>query len=96
VKSIIEVLEIDLIGVILRKLIKNGSFLGLVSVSQQEILSLYNRFCQLDRNSGGFVSADEFMSVPEFAVNPLAQVREMVLSPFGFTRNFSNKELNIV
>ncbi|XP_078150409.1 calcium-binding EF-hand family protein [Carex rostrata] len=41
--------------------------------SQQEILSLYNRFCQLDRNSGGFVSTDEFMSVPEFAVNPLAQ-----------------------
>lgn len=38
-------------------------------------MSLYHRFCQLDRNGGGFVSADEFMSVPEFAVNPLSQVR---------------------
>jgi hypothetical protein len=36
------------------------------------------------------------MSVPEFAVNPLAQVHKIVLSHFGFTRNFSNKELNIV
>ncbi|XP_077216354.1 uncharacterized protein LOC143850944 isoform X2 [Tasmannia lanceolata] len=40
--------------------------------SQQEIVSLYKRFCQLDRNSKGFISADEFLSVPEFAVNPLS------------------------
>lgn len=44
------------------------------SVSQQEIVSLYQRFCQLDRNSKGFISADEFLSVPEFATNPLSQV----------------------
>ncbi|BBH08626.1 Protein of unknown function D [Prunus dulcis] len=42
--------------------------------SQQEIVSLYQRFCQLDRSGGGFISADEFLSVPEFAVNPLSQV----------------------
>ncbi|KAI3908429.1 hypothetical protein MKW98_003284 [Papaver atlanticum] len=41
--------------------------------SQQEIVSLYQRFCQLDRSGGGFISADEFLSVPEFAVNPLSQ-----------------------
>uniref|UniRef100_A0A7C9AYX7 EF-hand domain-containing protein n=2 Tax=Opuntia streptacantha TaxID=393608 RepID=A0A7C9AYX7_OPUST len=41
--------------------------------TQQEIVSLYERFCQLDRNAKGFISADEFMSVPEFAMNPLAQ-----------------------
>ncbi|KAJ8553573.1 hypothetical protein K7X08_024251 [Anisodus acutangulus] len=41
--------------------------------SQQEIVSLYRRFCQLDRNSKGFISADEFLSVPEFAMNPLSQ-----------------------
>ncbi|PSS36176.1 Calcineurin subunit B like [Actinidia chinensis var. chinensis] len=41
--------------------------------SQQEIVSLYQRFCQLDRNGGGFISADEILSVPEFAVNPLSQ-----------------------
>ncbi|XP_010487769.1 PREDICTED: calcineurin subunit B-like [Camelina sativa] len=40
---------------------------------QQEILSLYQRFCQLDRNAKGFISADEFLSVPEFAMNPLSQ-----------------------
>lgn len=43
-------------------------------VSQQEIVSLYHRFCQLDRNSSGFIPGDEFLSVPEFAVNPLSQV----------------------
>ncbi|XP_050286668.1 uncharacterized protein LOC126725785 [Quercus robur] len=41
--------------------------------SQQEIVSLYQRFCQLDRNAKGFISADEFLSVPEFAMNPLSQ-----------------------
>ncbi|KAL6989636.1 hypothetical protein U1Q18_015387 [Sarracenia purpurea var. burkii] len=43
------------------------------SFSQQEIISLYQRFCQLDRNSGGFISANEILSVPEFVVNPLSQ-----------------------
>ncbi|KAF5741750.1 Calcium-binding EF-hand family protein isoform 2 [Tripterygium wilfordii] len=41
--------------------------------TQQEIVSLYQRFCQLDRNAKGFISADEFMSVPEIAMNPLSQ-----------------------
>ncbi|KAK3011470.1 hypothetical protein RJ639_012768 [Escallonia herrerae] len=41
--------------------------------SQQEIVSLYQRFCQLDRTAKGFISADEFLSVPEFALNPLSQ-----------------------
>jgi serine/threonine-protein phosphatase 2B regulatory subunit len=37
-------------------------------------VSLYERFCALDRTGKGFISADEFMGVPEFAVNPLCQV----------------------
>ncbi|XP_004152181.1 calcineurin subunit B [Cucumis sativus] len=41
--------------------------------TQQEIVSLYQRFCQLDRNSKGYILADEFLSVPEFAMNPLSQ-----------------------
>lgn len=49
-------------------------FSGCSLVSQQEIVSLYRRFCQLDRNAKGFISADEFLSVPEFAMNPLSQV----------------------
>ncbi|RLN03479.1 calcineurin subunit B [Panicum miliaceum] len=52
--------------------------------SQQEIVSLYQRFCQLDRNGGGFVSADEFMSVPEFAVNPLSQRLLRMLDGLNF------------
>ncbi|KAF3326661.1 hypothetical protein FCM35_KLT08291 [Carex littledalei] len=35
------------------------------AITPQEILALHNRFCQLDRNSGGFISVDEFMSVPD-------------------------------
>ncbi|XP_062196665.1 uncharacterized protein LOC133899651 isoform X3 [Phragmites australis] len=53
-------------------------------VSQQEIVSLYHRFCQLDRNGGGFVSADEFMTVPEFAVNPLSQRLLRMLDGLNF------------
>ncbi|KAL5697842.1 hypothetical protein ACHQM5_028952 [Ranunculus cassubicifolius] len=41
--------------------------------TQGEIVSLYKRFCQLDRSAKGFISADEFLSVPEFAMNPLSQ-----------------------
>lgn len=48
--------------------------MGFCAVSQQEIVSLYERFCQLDRNAKGFISTDEFLSVPEFAMNPLSQV----------------------
>lgn len=52
--------------------------------SQQEIVSLYHRFCQLDRNSCGFISADEFLSVPEFAVNPLSQRLLRMLDGLNF------------
>ncbi|XP_022882821.1 calcineurin subunit B-like [Olea europaea var. sylvestris] len=52
--------------------------------SQQEIVSLYQRFCQLDRNGCGFISADEFMSVPEFAVNPLFQRLLRMLDGLNF------------
>lgn len=51
------------------------------SVEQQEILSLYQRFCQLDRNAKGFISSDEFLSVPEFAMNPLSQVFDTFFNP---------------
>ncbi|KAL3535152.1 hypothetical protein ACH5RR_003613 [Cinchona calisaya] len=52
--------------------------------SQQEIVSLYERFCQLDRNGIGFISADEFLSVPEFAVNPLSQKLLRMLEGLNF------------
>eukprot|EP00475_Leptophrys_vorax_P046316 TRINITY_DN9901_c0_g1_i2.p1 TRINITY_DN9901_c0_g1~~TRINITY_DN9901_c0_g1_i2.p1 ORF type:complete len:176 (+),score=17.12 TRINITY_DN9901_c0_g1_i2:489-1016(+) len=40
--------------------------------SQEEIASLYRRFCTLDRNGKGYISGEEFLSIPEFALNPLA------------------------
>ncbi|XP_059637680.1 uncharacterized protein LOC132279661 [Cornus florida] len=52
--------------------------------SQQEIVSLYERFCQLDRNGGGFISGEEFLSVPEFAVNPLSQSLLRMLDGLNF------------
>ncbi|KAJ4954077.1 hypothetical protein NE237_030909 [Protea cynaroides] len=52
--------------------------------SQQEIVSLYQRFCQLDRNGGGFISSDEFLSLPEFAVNPLSQRLLRMLDGLNF------------
>ena len=56
----------------------------LFAVSQQEIVSLYQRFCQLDRSANGFISADEFMAVPEFAMNPLAQVLNLYFILFPY------------
>ncbi|CAO2047142.1 unnamed protein product [Urochloa humidicola] len=41
--------------------------------SQQEIVSLYERFCQLDRSAKGFISEGEFLSIPEFSLNPLSK-----------------------
>ncbi|KAK4774219.1 hypothetical protein SAY87_029238 [Trapa incisa] len=52
--------------------------------SQQEIVSLYQRFCQLDRNGGGFILTDEFLTVPEFAVNPLSQRLLRMLNSLNF------------
>ncbi|XP_027331880.1 calcineurin subunit B-like [Abrus precatorius] len=52
--------------------------------TQQEIVSLYHRFCQLDRNNCGFISSDEFLSIPEFAVNPLSQSLLRMLDGLNF------------
>ncbi|KAL0315260.1 UNVERIFIED_CONTAM: Calcineurin subunit B type 1 [Sesamum calycinum] len=41
-------------------------------------------FCQLDRNGCGFISAEEFMTVPEFAVNPLSQRLFRMLDGLNF------------
>ncbi|XP_004507759.1 uncharacterized protein [Cicer arietinum] len=52
--------------------------------TQQEIVSLYERFCQLDRNNCGFIPSDEFLSIPEFAVNPLSQSLLRMLDGLNF------------
>lgn len=77
-------------------------FLDCKLVSLPEIASLYRRFCQLDRNGGGFISAEEFLSVPEFAVNPLSQVQITSVFFFafevifmGFTNVFVQSLINL-
>eukprot|EP00877_Chromochloris_zofingiensis_P005861 jgi/Chrzof1/1528/Cz10g11080.t1 len=41
--------------------------------SQAEVESLYKRFRSLDRGRKGYISAEEFLGIPELSINPLAQ-----------------------
>ncbi|KAK8514300.1 hypothetical protein V6N12_009009 [Hibiscus sabdariffa] len=52
--------------------------------SGQEIVSLYKRFCELDRNAKGYVSAEEMLSMPEFAMNPLPKRLVEMVDGFNF------------
>ncbi|MED6107332.1 hypothetical protein PIB30_012982 [Stylosanthes scabra] len=56
----------------------NGAF------TQQEIVSLYSRFCQLDRKNCGFIPSDEFLTIPEFALNPLSHSLLTMLDNLNF------------
>jgi serine/threonine-protein phosphatase 2B regulatory subunit len=48
-------------------------FIFLFSVSQHEIRRLYQRFSILDKDGLGHITKKEFNSIPELAVNPLAE-----------------------
>eukprot|EP00163_Fabomonas_tropica_P025731 TRINITY_DN4505_c0_g1_i3.p2 TRINITY_DN4505_c0_g1~~TRINITY_DN4505_c0_g1_i3.p2 ORF type:complete len:126 (-),score=19.51 TRINITY_DN4505_c0_g1_i3:521-898(-) len=41
--------------------------------SQKEIRRLYKRFKKLDKDGSGTISTDEFLAIPELAMNPLVQ-----------------------
>ncbi|KAG2423572.1 hypothetical protein HXX76_015212 [Chlamydomonas incerta] len=41
--------------------------------NQAEIEALYKRFRALDRGRKGYISPEEFLSIPELSINPLAQ-----------------------
>ncbi|GFR51696.1 hypothetical protein Agub_g14140 [Astrephomene gubernaculifera] len=41
--------------------------------NQAEIESLYKRFRALDRGRKGYISPEEFLSIPELSINPVAQ-----------------------
>jgi Ca2+-binding EF-hand superfamily protein len=43
------------------------------TVSQAEVEALYARFRALDRGRKGYISAEEFLAIPELSINPLAQ-----------------------
>ncbi|MEW5304141.1 MAG: hypothetical protein WDW38_003502 [Sanguina aurantia] len=40
--------------------------------NQGEIEGLYSRFRTLDRGRKGYISADEFLTIPELSINPIA------------------------
>lgn len=58
--------------------------LPLYSVSQPEIEGLYRRFRALDKGHKGYISADEFLSIPELSINPLAKRLERVFESVNF------------
>ena len=40
--------------------------------NQEEVEGLYRRFRALDRGRKGYISGDEFLTIPELSINPLA------------------------
>eukprot|EP00697_Spironema_sp_BW2_P006710 gnl/Spiro4/20819_TR10136_c0_g1_i1.p1 gnl/Spiro4/20819_TR10136_c0_g1~~gnl/Spiro4/20819_TR10136_c0_g1_i1.p1 ORF type:complete len:196 (-),score=73.62 gnl/Spiro4/20819_TR10136_c0_g1_i1:94-630(-) len=52
--------------------------------SQKEIRRLYKRFRKLDKDNSGTITTEEFMSIPELAMNPLVQ---RVISIFDQNRD---------
>ena len=53
-------------------------------VSQPEIEGLYRRFRSLDKGRKGYISADEFLSIPELSINPLARRLERAFECVNF------------
>jgi Ca2+-binding EF-hand superfamily protein len=54
------------------------------AVSANEIQALFARFRALDRRHKGYIGADELLSVPELAINPLAQRMVQLLGACNF------------
>lgn len=52
--------------------------------SQAEIEALYQRFRSLDRGHKGYISAEEFMNIPELSINPLAHRLERIFESVNF------------
>ncbi|KFM26967.1 Calcineurin subunit B [Auxenochlorella protothecoides] len=53
-------------------------------VDQQEIEALYKRFRRLDKDRKGFISSEEFLSIPELSINPLAQRLSFFVESINF------------
>ena len=54
------------------------------TVSQPEIEGLYRRFRALDKGHKGYISSEEFLSIPELSINPLAKRLERVFESVNF------------
>jgi calcineurin B family protein 1 len=45
--------------------------LTLFLVSKNQIVRLYSRFLNLDRQGRGYLDREDFLRIPELAINPL-------------------------
>ncbi len=59
---------------------------GLPLVSQKDLKRLYKRFQKLDKDNSGTITTDEFLMVPELAMNPLV---ERVIAIFDINKDES-------
>ncbi|KAL6052024.1 Calcineurin subunit B type 2 [Balamuthia mandrillaris] len=50
-----------------------ADFKELSKFSEEELKKLHRRFVKLDKDGSGTLTADEFLSIPELAVNPLLE-----------------------
>lgn len=48
-------------------------FLYVIAVTKNQIERLYSRFTSLDRGDCGTLSRDDFLRIPELAINPLGE-----------------------
>ena len=48
-----------------------GEITAETGFTKQQIERLYARFASLDRNSHGFLTREDFLRIPELAINPL-------------------------
>uniref|UniRef100_A0A5S6Q2B6 EF-hand domain-containing protein n=1 Tax=Trichuris muris TaxID=70415 RepID=A0A5S6Q2B6_TRIMR len=49
--------------------------------SRKQIVRLYSRFTSLDKSSSGALGVEDFLRIPELAINPL---RDMIVNAFFF------------
>ncbi|KAJ3377546.1 Calcineurin subunit B type 2, partial [Lobulomyces angularis] len=49
-----------------------NDLLSISSFTEQELYKLYNRYKHLDKDKTGSIRNDEFLSIPELSMNPLA------------------------
>lgn len=59
---------------------------------QEEIEGLYKRFRSLDRGRKGYISGDEFMSIPELSINPIAS---RLVSPLHGAANCYGQDIGV-
>ena len=61
------------------------------SFNRNQIVRLYSRFLSLDKRGQGFLTKDDFLNVPELAINPLG---ERIVEAFFAHAGANGQQLN--